>query len=83
MYDHFNINNIVIFRYSSNLHQELAPAPTDSMYRTRGTPRGINPIEIPGLHAVLALIRTVAGKLFTRIIQSKTSLLRTHKGPKK
>ncbi|XP_059473287.1 nuclear pore complex protein Nup205 [Neocloeon triangulifer] len=47
-------------RYASNLSQETQVSATDSVYRPRGMPRGINPQELMGLHGVLALIRAVA-----------------------
>lgn len=46
-------------RYYFNLRQEL-PLTTDTVYRTRSHPKGITPLEIQGLHAVLGLIKTVA-----------------------
>lgn len=47
--------------YTVNLSQDAQVAVTDSVYRPRGMPKGINPQELLGLHSVLALIRVVAG----------------------
>ncbi|CAB3379464.1 Hypothetical predicted protein [Cloeon dipterum] len=47
-------------KYASNLSQDTQVLATDSVYRPRGMPRGINPQELLGLHSVLTLIKTVA-----------------------
>jgi nuclear pore complex protein Nup205 len=53
-------NTPYIYRYFSNLKQEVLPS-TDTVYRHRLFNKGITPQEIQGLHAVLELIKVVAG----------------------
>ncbi|XP_063595108.1 nuclear pore complex protein Nup205-like [Penaeus indicus] len=48
-------------QYYNNLRQE-EPGAMDTMYRSRGTPRGITPQEVQGLLAVLQLMSMVAKK---------------------
>lgn len=56
-WDHFFMS---FAQYYTNLHQEV-PSVTDTMYRRRNIfHKGITPQEIEGMHAVLAVIRTVA-----------------------
>lgn len=50
------------YRYFGNLQADLPPT-SDTVYRHRGKSRGITPLEIHGLHAVLSVIRVVAEKV--------------------